>query len=60
MKRTKNMLLRIAALAAAVALVIVGGYLERGYFAPAAETILIPLGIGWIIYKRQGDARWMD
>lgn len=54
------MLLRIAALAAATALVIVGGYLERGYYWPAAEILLIPLGIGWIIYKRQEEARWMD
>ena len=60
MKRTKNMLIRIAALIVATALVIVGGYLERGYFWPASEILLIPLGIGWIIYKRQEEARWMD
>lgn len=55
MKRTKNMLFRIAALAAAVALVIVGGYFERGYFWPASEILLIPLGIGWIAYKRKEE-----
>lgn len=56
MKRIKNMLLRIAALAAATALVIVGGYLERGYYWPAAEILLIPLGIGWIAYKRKEES----
>lgn len=55
MKR-KNMLLRIAALIVAVALVMVGGYYERGYFAPAAEILLIPLGIGWIVYKQKEES----
>ena len=60
-KKTKHMLLRIAVLAAVTALVIVGGYLERGYFVPAAETILIPLGIGWIIYeRREEEQRWIE
>ena len=56
MKRTKNMLIRIAALIVAVALVIVGGYFERGYYWPAAEILLIPLGIGWIAYKRKEES----
>ena len=55
-KRTKMMLMRIAALAAAVAMVIVGGYFERGYYWPAAEILLIPLGIGWIVYKRKEES----
>ena len=49
-------LIRILILAAAVALVIVGGYLERGYYWPAAEILLIPLGIGWIVYKREEES----
>jgi hypothetical protein len=56
MKRTKNMLLRIAALIVATALVIVGGYFERGYYWPAAEILLIPLGIGWIVYKQKEES----
>ena len=48
-KRTKRMLLRIAALIVATALVVVGGYYERGYYWPASEILLIPLGIGWIV-----------
>lgn len=56
MKRAKNMLLRIAALIVATALVVVGGYLERGYYWPAAEILLIPLGIGWIAYKQKEES----
>lgn len=56
MKRAKNMLIRIAALIVATALVIVGGYLERGYYWPAAEILLIPLGIGWIVYKQKEES----
>lgn len=55
-KRTKRMLLRIAALIVATALVIAGGYFERGYYWPAAEILLIPLGIGWIVYKRKEES----
>ena len=55
-KQLLDMLLRIAALAAAVALVIIGGYYERGYYWPAAEILLIPLGIGWIAYKRKEES----
>jgi hypothetical protein len=55
-KRTKRMLMRIAALIVAVALVIVGGYFERGYYWPAAEILLIPLGIGWIAYKQKEES----
>lgn len=56
MKRAKNMLLRIAALIVVTAMVIVGGYFERGYYWPAAEILLIPLGIGWIVYKRKEES----
>ena len=50
------MLLRIAALIVVTALLIVGGYLERGYYWPASEILLIPLGIGWIAYKQKEES----
>lgn len=55
-KQTKAMLWRIVLLMVAVALIIIGGIHERGYYWPASEILLIPLGIGWIIAKRK-DAR---
>ena len=52
-KRTKATLWRIALLMVAVALIIICGIHERGYYWPASEILLIPLGVGWIIAKRK-------
>ena len=56
-KRTKATLWRIALLMVAVALIIVGGIHERGYYWPASEILLIPLGIGWIAFRRKETAK---
>lgn len=52
-KRNKETLLQIVLLTVLTALIIAGGAHERGYYAPASEILLIPLGIGWIIAKRK-------
>lgn len=52
-KRNKETLLQIVLLTVLTALIIVGGIHERGYYWPASEILLIPLGIGWIIAKRK-------
>ena len=52
-KRNKDTLWRIALLMVAVALIIICGIHERGYYWPASEILLIPLGVGWIIAKRK-------
>lgn len=52
-KRNKDTLWQIALLAVLTVLIIIGGIHERGYYWPASEILLIPLGIGWIIYKRK-------
>lgn len=56
-KRNKDTLLQIALLAALTALIIVGGINERGYYWPASEILLIPLGIGWIAFRRKETAK---
>ena len=56
-KRNKDTLLQIALLAVLTVLIIIGGIHERGYYAPASEILLIPLGIGWIAYKRKEIAK---
>lgn len=52
-KRNKDTLWQIALLAVVTALIIIGGIHERGYYWPASEILLIPLGVGWIIAKRK-------
>ena len=52
-KQNRDTLLQIALLAVVTVLVIVGGIHERGYYWPASEILLLPLGIGWIIAKRK-------
>lgn len=52
-KRNKDTLLQIALLAVLTIFIVIGGIHERGYYAPASEILLIPLGIGWIVAKRK-------
>lgn len=52
-KRNKETLLQIVLLTVLTALIIICGIHERGYYWPASEILLIPLGIGWIIAKRK-------
>ena len=56
-KQTKATLWRIALLMVAVALIIICGIHERGYYWPASEILLIPLGIGWIAFRRKETAK---
>ncbi|MGI6721091.1 MAG: hypothetical protein ACOX4I_00820 [Anaerovoracaceae bacterium] len=52
-KRIKTNIFRVLLLTAVIALVIVGGIYERGYYWPASEVLLIPLGVGWIVCARK-------
>ncbi len=56
-KRNKDTLLQIALLAVLTVLIIVGGIHERGYYWPASEILLLPLGIGWIAFRRKETAK---
>ena len=55
--RNKDTLWQIALLAVLTVLIIIGGIHERGYYAPASEILLIPLGIGWIAFRRKETAK---
>ena len=51
--KNKDTLLCILLLILAVVMIIAGGAWERGYVWPAAEILLIPVGILWIIERRK-------
>jgi hypothetical protein len=51
--KNKDTLLCILILLIATLMIVFGGAYERGYFWPAAETMLIPLGILWIVERRK-------
>lgn len=56
-KRNKDTLWQIVLLTVLTALIIICGIYERGYYAPASEILLIPLGVGWIAFKRKETAK---
>lgn len=51
--KNKKTLWQIVGLIVVLALVIIGGRIERGYYAVASEPFLTAVWIAWIIYSRR-------
>ena len=50
-KQTKKILWLIAVTIGAIALIVAGGILERGYYWPASEVFILPVMVGYIGYR---------
>ena len=58
-KKNKDTIKYMALTLLIVAVIIVGGARERGYFWPASELMILPLAVIFIIEKRKSYTKAM-